>query len=180
MNKASLLATIEAEYAQFEAILAQVAPEQMTAPGVEDTWSVKDVLAHLTFWQQRMRTILEAALRGERLQRPVTALEAGLAEGPDWMDQLNARAVAAQRERPWPELLADLRRSHQETIALLASISEDDLRDPRRIEAVIDGYGSLQALIEGDTSEHYQEHSASIQAWLEQTRHRRESAAQQA
>jgi uncharacterized protein (TIGR03083 family) len=177
MDKTTLLMTIEAEYAQLEAVLAQLAPEQMTAPGVEDAWSVKDVLAHLRFWQQRMHTILEAALRGERPPRPATSLEAGLADGPDWMDQLNARAVAAQQERPGPELLADLRRSHQATIALIDSIPEDDLRDPTRIETALNGYSSLQQLIEGDTSEHYQEHSASIQAWLERTRHSRESTA---
>ena len=35
-----------------------------------------------------------------------------------------------------------------------------------RIEALLGDYDSLVGLIQSDTSEHYQEHNASIQAWL--------------
>ncbi|HEY4384036.1 MAG TPA: DinB family protein, partial [Ktedonobacteraceae bacterium] len=58
-NKAELLTHIQAEYDRFEALLASLSEEQMTIPGVNGTWSVKDNLAHLTTWQDYQTTRLQ-------------------------------------------------------------------------------------------------------------------------
>ena len=50
-DKAALLAMIQAGYEQLEVLLATLSPEQMTIPGVNGSWSVKDNLAHLAAWQ---------------------------------------------------------------------------------------------------------------------------------
>ena len=49
--KAALLQRIQAEYKQFETLLTPLSEEQMTTPGVNSAWTVKDNVAHLTTWQ---------------------------------------------------------------------------------------------------------------------------------
>lgn len=167
MDKAALLTTIEETYAELEATLAQISPEAMTTPGVTGEWSTKDVLAHITFWEQRMLTKLEAVLRGERPQEPITSLEAGLVDGDDWTNQLNARVFAAQHERPLPEILADFRSTHAAVIELLRSLPAETVADSSAIDALLGD--SLHDQIKGDTYEHYQEHAAMLRTWLDRT-----------
>jgi len=63
-DKAALLANIQAGYDQLEALLASLSEEQMTNPGVNGSWSVKDNLAHLTAWQNYQAARQEGILDG--------------------------------------------------------------------------------------------------------------------
>lgn len=47
MNKDTLLPLIHAGRSRWESALAQLTPEQMTAPALFDGWSVKDLVAHI-------------------------------------------------------------------------------------------------------------------------------------
>ena len=49
--KAVLLDNIQAEYNRLESLLAPLSEEQLTTPGVNGPWSIKDNIAHLTAWQ---------------------------------------------------------------------------------------------------------------------------------
>ena len=72
VDKAALLANIQAGYDQLEALLASLSEEQMTIPGVNGSWSVKDNLAHLTAWQSYQAARQEGILNG--VEPPVWAL----------------------------------------------------------------------------------------------------------
>src|SRR5262245_11754717 len=50
LTRVALLAHIRASYARFQARLAPLSDAQLTSPGAVGTWSIKDVLAHLTAW----------------------------------------------------------------------------------------------------------------------------------
>jgi len=63
-DKAELLAIIRDGYEQFEDLLASLQEEQMTIPGVNGSWSVKDNLAHLTAWQNYQAARQEGCWRG--------------------------------------------------------------------------------------------------------------------
>src|SRR5690242_11069054 len=52
-SKAQLLEELRDEQAGWEALLQDIGEEHMTQPGVAGEWSIKDVVAHLTFWRQR-------------------------------------------------------------------------------------------------------------------------------
>jgi uncharacterized damage-inducible protein DinB len=54
LTKPKILELIQTERANLEATLSQLSQEQMTRPGVEDGWTVKDTLAHLSVWETRM------------------------------------------------------------------------------------------------------------------------------
>lgn len=59
---------MRAEHARLEALLAGVSDERSIEPGAFGAWSVKDMLAHITFWEQRLVAYINGAR--ESLIRP--------------------------------------------------------------------------------------------------------------
>src|SRR5437763_13638609 len=59
-NKTELLHKIREARAPLDTLLPQLSEEQMLQPGVEGKGSVKDLLAHITAWEQRLGRRLEA------------------------------------------------------------------------------------------------------------------------
>ncbi len=73
MDKATFINTLEQSRAEWEALLAQVDEERMLQPGAAGKWSVKDVIAHVT-WGEReivpiMRTHVLAGFAGDPTRR---------------------------------------------------------------------------------------------------------------
>lgn len=158
-SKAELLAAIDTEHERLTATLSGLTDEQLVQPGVESDWSVKDVLAHITWWEQWMVQKLDALARGDKipqLLRPDEDQETGLA-------RLNSDIFAAGRDRPLAEVRADFDRSFQQALAAVAALAEHDIFDPQGL-----GGGLNEApvyLIASNTYEHYEEHSATIRRW---------------
>src|SRR5690348_7645855 len=65
LDKTQLLNSMHTGYAVFETLLAPLNQEQMTKPGVNGEWSVKDILAHLTAWQRHLLHLIEVTKRSE-------------------------------------------------------------------------------------------------------------------
>ena len=64
MDKGTLLTKMREGYAAFEALLAPLSDEQMTTPTVNGNWSIKDNLAHLSFWHRHTLSRVEAVQKG--------------------------------------------------------------------------------------------------------------------
>ncbi|MDQ6832411.1 MAG: ClbS/DfsB family four-helix bundle protein, partial [Chloroflexota bacterium] len=58
-TKAELLEQVRAMYAALDEVIAPILPAQMCMPGVNGAWSVKDELAHLTFWHRNLLARLD-------------------------------------------------------------------------------------------------------------------------
>jgi uncharacterized protein (TIGR03083 family) len=162
ITNAELMRLIRKGRAEFEALLGQMTDEQMARRGAAGDWSVKDILAHLTFWEQSMLRRIKAVVRGERP-------ESMRVEGEEWettMNRINDQNFAANRQRPHAEVLADFQRSHQEAIAFIGTISDADLAEGSRAAQTLGR--PLHDLIAGDTYEHYAEHGDAIRQWLKQ------------
>ena len=157
VSKERLLEELRAGRERLEATLARVSEEQLTAPGAIGDWSVKDLLAHLIFWEQTPVRALRAEARGERGELP----------SDESVDQLNARAVAERRERPPAEVLAEFERSYHELLEVIAPLSDAELNDPSRY-AWTEGK-PLWRIIAGESYLHYREHDEEIRAWLDRT-----------
>ena len=75
LPKSELLKAIEVEHSALERSLAVLTIRQMTARGVtRGGWSAKDILAHLTEWQQMNISWYEAGLRGEKPRLPAPGM----------------------------------------------------------------------------------------------------------
>jgi hypothetical protein len=53
VDKTQLLEWIAASRAELDAVIAPLTDAQMTVPGAEGTLSVKDLLAHVSWWERR-------------------------------------------------------------------------------------------------------------------------------
>ena len=58
MEKATLLKTLTETRAAWEALLAQIDEERMFQPGAAGNWSVKDVIAHVTWGESEIAPVL--------------------------------------------------------------------------------------------------------------------------
>ncbi len=153
MTKPELLQAIQKGRTDFEATLARLTPEQMTAPGAMGEWSVKDILGHIGVWESRLVTILYAIEQGATPQTFRTQAE---------VDQANAESFAEQRDRPLDRVLADFHGVHIQLLKRLEAVKERDLNDPKRFKWMEDE--PLEKLVAGDTFVHYAEHRPAIEA----------------
>ena len=151
MNKPELLTNIRSGRAQLEASLAPLSDEQLMAPALHGNWSVKDLIAHFGFWEQRIVTLYGKLSHGE----------APAADEPQ-LDELNAQAYAANRDKTLSEVRRIEREAYEQLLALTESASEDDLFDPQRF-AWTEGRPFAEE-IEGNTYGHYEQHSADLEA----------------
>ena len=157
INKTALLVRMRDSYAAFEALLAPLSADQLCAPGVHGEWSIKDILAHLTIWQERVSTRLEAIARGEESPLDPIATD-------EQMHAFNNATVAASRARSLSEVQADFRAAVQRLSANVEATGEDALFEPGRF-VWLDGR-TMATSIAGNTFEHYAEHVPMIEACL--------------
>jgi hypothetical protein len=76
-TKEQLLALIHAEHTKLDKKMDGLSAEEMVFPGAMGDWSVKDILAHLMDWEQRLVSWYEAGLRGDVLHLPAPGFHWG-------------------------------------------------------------------------------------------------------
>lgn len=151
MQTAQVLSQIENGHAHLDAALARISPAHMVAPGADGAWSVKDVVAHLTWSEREMVGVLrQRAMVGSELWRLP-------------QDERNAAVYAENRDRPLDETLAEARRVFTELRAEIARLSDAEMADPALIAGMPDGLAPWQ-LLAGNTWRHYEEHLPALQA----------------
>jgi hypothetical protein len=144
-----LLQRLDAAWAMFTTSYAGLPDAQLLQPGVVEDWSVKDVLAHVTTWEQEALTHLPLILAGGR--PPRYAAQGGI-------DAFNARMAEQKRDLSLADVRRQLDDTHRRLVAFLQGVPADqltgDTRARRRLR--LDTYG------------HYPLHTAAIRAWREQ------------
>jgi len=89
-----------------------------------DGWSVKDHLAHLTFWHEMRFFEVSRIARGGRAGFPVTEIDEA---GVDPINELNERFAANRRRLALAQVLADLDFAREMVRQAVASCPEDRL-----------------------------------------------------
>jgi hypothetical protein len=159
-DKTQLLEWIAASRAELDAVVAPLTASQMVAPGAEGELSVKDLLAHVSWWERRTLRALEYAARGEA--PPKLAAEG---EGEAGVNRVNAQTFQTNRDRPLDDVRTEYARSGRDLLAALDGYSEADLFDEEGFTRILE-FPALY-LIAGDTYLHYPDHVASIRGWLD-------------
>jgi hypothetical protein len=142
----------------WEALLAEVGEARLTEPGVEGDWSLKDIIAHITYYETWAADNVMAFRRGE--QQPHSEYK-GLE-----LDERNARIYEHIRAKSLSQVLQDSRASFQRSLEAVQGLRDEDLYDPA-FTRVPDADWTVFDLVEGDTFEHYSDHIKSVRAWLE-------------
>ena len=159
MTKSELLDWLQKEYQQWEVFLDQIGAVRMDQPGVNDNWSMKDIVAHLTGWNRWLVARLHAAQRGE--PKPPPPWPANL----QMDDEINAWIYESNRGRSVREVLEESQQVFQQLFAVVESLP-DDVRIERDWRLVWLGDQRFPA---GEFFDHFHDdHEPDIRAWLEQ------------
>lgn len=118
MNKAELIALVEARRSRIESILAEQTAQALDQK-IQGDWSFKDTLAHIVFWDNELVKYLDGTVRDQYVpsQREDD-------------DKVNARIYRANRDRTLDEVSADFRDVYQRLIDFLVQVDEDDITMP--------------------------------------------------
>ena len=144
--KDELLLAAAREYKAFHEALHGL-NEAQTAEVWLGTWSVKEIVAHISGWHREMVPALERLARGER---PIP-------EGVSYddVDEWNARFAAIAKAHEIAELLLDLDRSHEEFMQAAARVPAERWQPGKTTHRIVDD----------NTAHHYREHADQMRAW---------------
>jgi hypothetical protein len=146
-TKAELLESIRTTHAQLEKKYAKLTPEEMVWPGSMGDWSVKDILAHLVDWEQRLISWYKAGLKSETPETP--------APGISWRElpKLNQIGYEQHKDESLEEVLEQYHKSYQECLELVEGMSEQEIFEPTVYAWT--GKSPLLSWIAANTSSHY-------------------------
>jgi DinB superfamily len=147
VNRSELLGRIDRRWQALLESYAGLTDADMTAPGVVGAWSIKDIIGHVSVWEEEALTHLPIVLAGKRPPRYSTT-HGGI-------DAFNARMTARNRALTLAEIIRLRDDTHQRLLEFVARVPEEecagDTRFRRRLR--LDTYG------------HYAVHTRAITRW---------------
>jgi hypothetical protein len=155
ITKAELLTMIRSARAKSETLLAEIPLALLTEPGVIGEWSIKDIIAHISWGERENIGVVRApAMVGSELWQ--------LSE-----DGRNAAVFEQNRSRSLEEIVSESSQVFEEFLAAVESLSEEELNDPSGFPGMPVGWRPWRILYDPT---HYEEHGQSIEAWLARRR----------
>jgi uncharacterized protein (TIGR03083 family) len=148
MKRQKLLEKLDNAWAEVKESYAGLPEARLTEPGVTEEWSVKDVLAHLTIWEEEALKYLPLIIEGGRPPRYVTY---------GGIDAFNAQTIEKKRSLPLSEILRQLDATHRQLIDYLKSVPEEQFTTETR----------FRHRLRLDTYSHYPLHARMIRDWRE-------------
>jgi len=130
MTKCKLLEVLHEERDQWRAILAKLNDSQISAPGVLDHWSLKDLLAHISVWDRRGTTWIKMAAEGVMPMIP----EPGLNRKD--FDRLNHQTYLENRDKPLGEVIDEFNHSYRALIERVEALPEEVAGQPVLAELI--------------------------------------------
>ena len=150
MDKSQLLKRLDGAWQEFKESYAGLSDVELMEPGVMGAWSVKDIIAHVTSWEEEALTYLPLILDGGRPPR-YSVTYGGI-------DAFNARMTELKSGLSLAEVLRQQDDAHRRLIDLIQGAPEDQfIRETR-----------FRHRIRLDTYDHYPHHAKAIRHWREQ------------
>jgi hypothetical protein len=150
MDRWKLLKRLDNAWVAFKASYAGLTEEQLLEPGVTGRWSVRDIIAHVTTWEEEALEHLPAILEGRR--PPRYSVKYG------GIDAFNALMTKRKEDLSLSEVVRELEDTHQRLIDLIQRVPEDQLTSDTR----------FRHRLRLDTYGHYPKHGEAIRRWREQ------------
>lgn len=157
------LGRLDAGWAELQAFITSLTPEQLTVPTDAAGWTVKDHLIHLAVWEDGMNAVLAHQNRRERMGIP-----AALWGGDDY-DAINAVIQQQHHADTLESVLSTLDRVHTEFRSRAAALSTTDLLAPYSdYQPDSSSANPIVGSLAGNTYGHYEEHIPWMQAIVDQ------------
>jgi hypothetical protein len=151
MKKQQILNKLEHAWATFKRSYAGLTDEQLVESGVAGDWSVKDILAHVSWWEEEALKHLPTILQGGRSPR-YSVLYGGV-------DAFNARMAEQKRGLALSEVLRQSDAIHLRLVQYIQDAPEEQLASETR----------FRRRLRLDTYTHYPIHARTIREWRERS-----------
>jgi Protein of unknown function (DUF1706) len=141
-----LLKRLDLAWTAFKESYAGLPDWRLIEPGVVGDWSVKDILAHVTTWEEEALKHLPLIIEGGSPPRYITY---------GGIDAFNAQMTEQKRGLTLSEVQTQLDETHRLLIDFVQGLREDQLRPTTR----------LRRRLRLDTYSHYAQHAKAIRQW---------------
>lgn len=147
MDRRQLLKRLDIAWNAFTDSCAGLSDAEMMEPGVTGAWSVRDILAHVTTWEEEALKHLPLILEGGTPPRYSVAYGG--------IDAFNARMTEQKRGLSLAEVRRELHETHRRLIDFIhAAPADQHSRETR-----------FRHRLRLDTWSHYPQHTAAIREW---------------
>ena len=147
MDKGQLIKKLEQSWTALQQACAGFSDAQLTQPGVAGEWSIKDILGHVTTWEQEALKFLPLILQGGRPPR-YKDLYGGI-------DAFNRMQSEQKRSLSLADVLQQHVETHRRLIAYLQSAPDEQFTRETR----------FRRRLRLDTYSHYPTHTKGILDW---------------
>jgi hypothetical protein len=150
MDRSQLLKRLDKAWEALKASYAGLSDSELMEPGVTGAWSVRDIIAHVTSWEEEALMHLPLIFAGGKPPR-YSVMYGGI-------DAFNAQATEQKRNLSLSEVLRHRDDTHRQLIEFIQSAPEDQfIRETR-----------FRRRLRLDTYSHYPKHADAIRKWREQ------------
>ena len=151
-DKTQLLVDMHREYTAFCELWRELSAEQLTVPGANDAWSIKDNLAHLSAWHQFALEALRAVQKGVAFSHPWQGMDC---------DEISEYIYQSNKDRSLTSVRSEFRSTYQLLRDRVAMMTGEELNQP-----YVNSPHRPWRTVASVSYEHYREHSELIQNWL--------------
>jgi DinB superfamily len=147
MNRTQLLSRIEKAWQELLASYDGLTRSELLEPGVTGEWSVRDIVAHVTWWEEEALRHLPLILAGGRPPR-YSVTYGGI-------DAFNALKTKEKAGLSLPAVLRERDETHARLLEYVSRAPEDRIARETR----------FRRRLRLDTYGHYPKHAEAIRAW---------------
>jgi hypothetical protein len=147
LYRQKVLAKLEAAWQDFQQSHAGLSDALMLEPGVTKAWSVRDILAHVTSWEEEALKHLPMVLAGGRPPR-YSITYGGI-------NAFNALTTEQRKHLSLSQVHTAQRAIHNRLIEYLSTVTDEQFRSSTR----------FSRRLRLDTYSHYPIHATAIRKW---------------
>jgi len=153
LTVSELLDLVEETFDAWMYLLESVPENKWEQPGISGDWSLKDIIAHITWHEEQM----------------VEVMEARALIGSEWWElpthERNARIYEEYKSAPLQDVLDDATATHQQLVHWIGTLTDAELSDPASFEGMPTDWHFGDILAQ-NTFQHYGDHAASVAKWI--------------
>ena len=159
LTATELVDLVEETFESLLQLIESLSNSDLEEPSVSGSWSLKDILAHITWYEEQMVDAMEArALIGSELWNVSP-------------QERNAAIYEEFKSAPLQDVLDDAIATHQQLVHWVGTLTDEELNEPGHFEAMPDEW-TFGEILAQNTYEHYGDHAASIAKWLSNSENR--------
>jgi uncharacterized protein DUF1706 len=149
VDRTQLLQRLDKAWIAFRGSYAGLSKSDLLEPGVTKTWSVRDIIAHVTTWEEEALKHLPAILQGRRPPR-YSVTYGGI-------DAFNALMTTTKARLSLAEVFRQQEEIHRQVLDAVGRAPDDQLVRETR----------FRRRLRLDTYHHYPKHTEAIRRWRE-------------